>query len=84
MKDAANYEHVLRMMHESGQVAKHQKAPATADGSNRKNGRRMQDPVVQVNKEKNLPQGKGEQKITAHRGSGGNGSHGYNHPGQVE
>jgi hypothetical protein len=44
----------------------------------------MQDPVVQVNKEKNLPQGKGEQKIAAHRGSGGNGSHGYNHPGQVE
>lgn len=41
MKDAANYEQVLRMMHESGQVAKQSKAPATADGSNRKNGRRM-------------------------------------------
>lgn len=85
MNDAANYEQVLRMMHESGQVARHSKAPATAsEGSNRKNGRRMQDPIVHMNKEKNLPQGKGEQKMAAHRGSGSNGVHGYGHPGQVE
>lgn len=60
MNDAANYEQVLRFMHESGQVARQTKAPGTSDGSSRKNGRRMQDPVVQVNKDKSAHHGKGE------------------------
>lgn len=76
MNDAANYEQVLRLMHESGQVARQTKAPGTSDGSSRKNGRRVQDPVVQVNKEKNAPHGKAEQRAAASRGSGSNTGHG--------
>lgn len=84
MNDAANYEQVLRLMHESGQVARQTKAPGTSDGSNRKNGRRMQDPVVQVNKEKNAQHGKGEQKAASNRGSGSTAGHGYGHSAQTD
>ena len=83
MTDAANYEQVLKMMHASGQAAQ-AKAGAANDGSNRKGGRRAQEPHVQASKEKS---GSGrEEKPAAHRGSasGGGASADYSGMSQAE
>jgi len=71
------------MMHESGQVARQKNPPGTAnEGSNRKNGRRIQDPIVQVNKDRSTAQGKMDGKMAATRGSTTNAVHMYGQHGQ--
>lgn len=83
MTDAANYEQVLKMMHASGQAAQ-AKPGVPTDGSNRKGGRRAQEPNAQANKEKSSS-GR-EEKPAAHRGSatGGGASADYSGMSQAE